>query len=266
MNQRDETPLPEIALDGVTVRASRYAPGAVQRPHEHGTGAVTLVYRGRLAERVGGHEEHAEPLSVVVKPPHVRHANRFGPEGAWVLQVLLEPSILESWRSEWRLGPWRWRHGGAAIRPFLALLESVRRRPDDSAEIESRVFDLLARIGPDPGSDRTGGSAVPAWLARANERIAEDLQSGIRVRELAGDAGVHPVSLARAFRRHYGVAVTTMIRRRRVLAAASNLSGGERPLSDVALGAGFSDQAHFCRVFKGATGVTPLRFRRLSRA
>lgn len=266
MARRNETPLPEIVLGGITVRASRYAPGAVQRPHEHDTGAVTLVYRGRLAERVGDREEHAEPLSVVVKPPGVRHANRFGPEGAWVLQVLFEPTLLEEWRSEWRLGAWRWRHGGDSVRPFLALLGSARRRPADRAEVEMRVLDLLSRIGPAPDSDRRGGGPAPLWLVRAKERIAEDLEQGVRVRDLAGAAGVHPVSLARAFRRHYGEPVTAMIRRRRVVVAASHLSGGDRPLSDVALGTGFSDQAHFCRVFKGATGVTPLHFRRLSRA
>jgi AraC family transcriptional regulator len=262
MARRRAVRLPEIALGGITVRASRYAPGVVQRPHEHDTGAISLVYRGRLTERVGDREESAEPLSVVVKPPGVRHANRFGPEVAWVLQVLFAPALLEEWRSEWRLGAWRWSHAGEAVRPFLALLQSLRNPPADRDEVEALVFDLLARVGPE--EDRSAAAPPPSWLARARERIAEGFDDGLRVRDLARDAGVHPVSLARAFRRQYGTSVTGLIRRRRVVVAASELSGSDRPLSDVALGTGFSDQAHFCRVFKGATGLSPLRYRHLS--
>jgi AraC family transcriptional regulator len=260
---REERRLPDLAFDGMIVRAVRYAPGAAQRPHEHETGALTLVYRGRLSERVGGHEEAAGPLSIVVKPPAVRHANRFGPEGAWVLQILFTQGLLDSWASEWRMGGWRWSHGGDAVRPFLAILESLRRRPPDAAHVESLIFELLARLEPEEAG--RAATQAPPWLAAARERIIEGFDDRVRVRELAGDAGVHPVSLARAFRRHYGIPITAMTRRRRVAAAAARLSDGEQALCDVAVVAGFSDQAHFCRVFKGSTGLTPLRFRCLTR-
>jgi AraC-like DNA-binding protein len=36
-----------------------------------------------------------------------------------------------------------------------------------------------------------------------------------------------------------------------------------RSLSDVAFEAGFADQAHFSRTFKGAFGLTPTRYRAL---
>jgi AraC family transcriptional regulator len=85
------------------------------------------------------------------------------------------------------------------------------------------------------------------------------------VRDLAADAQVHPVSLARAFRRHYGDSITAALRRHRVRAAAIALTAEDRPLADLALSAGFSDQAHFCRVFKSTTGLSPGRFRHLCR-
>jgi len=227
---------------------------------------MTLLYQGRLAERVGGREEEAGPLSIVVKPPGVRHADRYGPDGAWTLQVSFAPGYLETGRPEWHLGGWRWSHGGEGVRPFLALLESVRRAPAAGADSESLVFELLAAMSL-PGSRPVRGTA-PRWLERARTRI-DETESGpepLRVRCLAEEAGVHPVSLARAFRRHYGITATAAIRRRRIAAAARALSEGDARLSHIALDAGFADQAHFCRVFKGATGLTPLRFRHLARA
>ena len=38
---------------------------------------------------------------------------------------------------------------------------------------------------------------------------------------------------------------------------------GNRSLADVALAAGFADQAHLSRMFKSAVGITPARYRAL---
>jgi AraC-like DNA-binding protein len=38
---------------------------------------------------------------------------------------------------------------------------------------------------------------------------------------------------------------------------------GERPLVEIALDAGFADQAHFTRAFRSAFGLTPARYRAL---
>ncbi len=46
------------------------------------------------------------------------------------------------------------------------------------------------------------------------------------------------------------------------LRRAGELLALRAPLSTVALEAGFSDQAHFCRQFHQATGVTPGRWRK----
>ncbi len=51
---------------------------------------------------------------------------------------------------------------------------------------------------------------------------------------------------------------------RRLDFARSRLRGGT-PLADLALAAGFADQAHFTRMFKSAYGMTPGRYARLRR-
>ncbi len=264
---RSKTITPAAHAHGIRLRSVHYEAGAVQRPHEHRSGAVTLVYRGSLIEQVGQHEERAEPLSVVVKPPGVRHANRFGPEGASTLQILFEPETLGAWEGEWRMGTWRWLHHGPAARHALAILAALGDPPPGDDEIEALVYDLCASLTPVEGAaagTRRSG-APPRWLARAKARLAEKPSEPLRVGDLARDAGVHPVSLARAFRRHYGASVSGAMRRHRLALAAARLSGSGLPLCDVALGTGFADQAHLCRAFKRETGLTPLRYRRLAR-
>jgi AraC family transcriptional regulator len=73
--------------------------------------------------------------------------------------------------------------------------------------------------------------------------------------------GVHPVHLAREFRRHFRCTPGEYVRRLRVESAARALSHSDAPLAQIGLAAGFSHQAHFCRVFKRHTGMTPSEFR-----
>jgi AraC family transcriptional regulator len=73
---------------------------------------------------------------------------------------------------------------------------------------------------------------------------------------------VHPTTLARAYRRAYGCTVGERVRSLRLDYAARRLLDGGRPLSDVALDAGFYDQSHFTRAFQRQFRMTPLQYRR----
>ena len=104
---------------------------------------------------------------------------------------------------------------------------------------------------------------VPRWLRTVRDRLHEEYVSGPSLREIAADAGVHPTYLAASFRQHFGVTLGEFVRLRRIEQARQMLSNSDKPLSDVALLLGFSDQSHFCRTFKKQTGLSPLKYRRL---
>jgi len=71
--------------------------------------------------------------------------------------------------------------------------------------------------------------------------------------------------LARQFRASYGTSPYRYSLMRRLDFARSRLREGAR-LADLALSAGFADQAHFTRMFRSAYGVTPGRYARLHAA
>jgi AraC family transcriptional regulator len=256
-----------VRLPGMVLRRSWYLPGAIQREHQHYAGSLTLVLRGELVEQARHREETARPLSVVVKPPGTRHANRFGPQGACLLQLQFDPDAAGP-APDWCWGEWRWVHGGEIARRFVSVLAAGEASVD--GELESRILELIAEVSAAREAERgvPGGSSppesAPGWLRDARARLALEFATPVRVSELARDAGVHPVSFARAFRRHYGVPATVFARNRRVAAAAEELSQREHDLADIAYLTGFADQAHFCRVFKRATGLTPTRYRALA--
>jgi AraC family transcriptional regulator len=81
--------------------------------------------------------------------------------------------------------------------------------------------------------------------------------------ELARAAGVHPVHLARSFRRATGSTVGAFVRQLRVDWAVRQLVSTDMPLAELSVEAGFSDQSHFTRLFRATLGETPARYRRL---
>jgi AraC family transcriptional regulator len=80
--------------------------------------------------------------------------------------------------------------------------------------------------------------------------------------DLAREAGVHPVHLARAFRKFERRTPGEYQQRLQLRAACELLRDPEWPLAVIAAECGFSDQSHFTRIFRRLAGTTPAQFRR----
>lgn len=231
-----------------------YQPGLLQARHAHAETTVTLVVAGSLRETVGRTQEIARALSIVVKPGDTEHADQFGERGTRTVQIGLtadEAAALREWDPAAR--QWRWTHAGPAVPAFLRLLAFVRSTPRNDVLIERGVTDVLASLR--QVADDTRHEA-PAWLQRVREEI-DDVGSGVRVRDIAARAGVHPVYLARQFRRFFGSSVVSYLQRGRVTRAADLIASSSMRLSWVAVQAGFADQSHLNRSFRAGTGFTP---------
>ena len=238
----------------IRVREVTYGPQLMQPRHAHAETTVTLVVSGSLRETVGRTQEVARALSMVVKPGDTEHADEFGDKGTRTLQIGLtaaEAAGLREWEPAAR--QWRWTHAGPAVPAFLRLLAIHRTRPRDDVLLERAATDVLSSLRAltdDPRGD------PPLWLAQVREEM-DDVGSGVRVRDIAARAGVHPVYLARQFRRFFGSSVVAYLQRRRVTRAADLIAASSLPLSMVAFQAGFADQSHLNRSFRSGTGFTP---------
>ena len=237
-----------------TLREVVYRPNLLQERHAHDETTVTLVVAGSLRETVGRTQEIARALSIVVKPGDTEHADQFGASGARTVQISLtarDAADLRAWEPSART--WRWTHAGPAVPAFLHLLSGLRAHPGDDALIDRGVTDVLSSLREVPDDSRR---EPPAWLRSVREEI-DDTGSGMRVGDLAARAGVHPVYLARQFRRFYGSSVVSYLQRRRVTRAADLIASSSLGLSTVAFQAGFADQSHLNRSFRAGTGFTP---------
>ncbi|MEM8904150.1 MAG: AraC family transcriptional regulator [Actinomycetota bacterium] len=110
--------------------------------------------------------------------------------------------------------------------------------------------------------------AVPSDEAIAMEslrsvvdHVGAHLDATIRVADLCAVASCSPDQLERRMKRVFGVTATQYVLRARVDRAAALLTDTDLPLPDVAVRAGFYDQADLTRRFARLTSETPARFR-----
>lgn len=247
-------------LPALTFHADGYNPASRQRPHQHDELHLSMVLSGRVAETVGRVTESALPFSVVAKDAGVRHANDFGRDGARMARLtLMEGTIASLVEDPCRATAWRWRHDPGASRPYVRLIQRAAGAGRTFAADDPDVLDLLAAITSRPVSPK--GGEPPAWLAETMARLREEWHANLTVGDVAAQAGVHPVYLARCVRRWYGTSVGDELRRLRVQSAAHAALQCDRTLSYVAHAHGFADQAHMCREFQRVAGTTAAGYR-----
>ncbi len=92
--------------------------------------------------------------------------------------------------------------------------------------------------------------------------MEKNLTQRLPFRAAATELGISVRQLERLCRRHFGVGPAALYRQMRMRLAHWPIENTNRPVIEIAIGAGFNDDAHFSRQFKGTCGLLPPRRRR----
>lgn len=92
--------------------------------------------------------------------------------------------------------------------------------------------------------------------------IHENYRDNISVDDLAEVAHLSRSALVRRFHEVCNMSPHKYLIKRRIEAATHYLENTDLPLAEIAENAGFYDTAHFTRIFKAATGVSPVSYRK----
>jgi AraC family transcriptional regulator len=230
--------------------------------HQHELAYVTVVLQGDYLEGDRGQLEDLRPLTAVFNPAGIEHSTIIGPAGASFFTIELREENLR------HLGiglPRRTtfdRGAGAMLWPGLRLYSAFKTGTADPMVLEAHVLEMLGAIAGFEVPDKVAmEKAAPRWFGRVKERLHEGFREPLRMRDLAREAGVHPVHLARVFRKMERRTPGEYQQRLQMRAACELLRDAEWPLAAIAAECGFADQSHFTRVFRRMAGTTPGRFR-----
>lgn len=97
-------------------------------------------------------------------------------------------------------------------------------------------------------------------LERAAEFTRDNCTKMLKLEDICAAAQLSPSYLIRAFKQHFGMTPHAFLVNRRIQFAQDRLRSGKL-IADVALEAGFADQAHFQRAFKQHLAATPGQYR-----
>jgi len=140
----------------------------------------------------------------------------------------------------------------------LLVAECAASRPTSRLYIDSLSLALFsALVLPEDLPDVRGGLA-PWQVRRALDHLQANITRDVPLADLAGIVKLSTSYFCRAFRTSVGVTPHQWQLNARIDMAKNLMVDTSHPLSMIALETGFSDQAHFSRVFRKVTGYNPL--------
>jgi AraC family transcriptional regulator len=249
-----------LSQPGLYAFEAAYDPCSRLPEHGHSAPFLTYVLCGSYIERAGLHARQCDRGAVIF---HDResHANEVGESGTASFNVELDP---EMWREltegvgfsasivgrvlggdiEWiALRAWH-EFQEADTSQTLALEEAVVLLCDAARRDAHRdLFEPHQRL------DQCI-SFLDAYPMQVH-----------RLADVARIGGVHPMHLAKLFRRRFGYSMGEYLRRRRIAWSCGELARGEDTITAIAQNAGFADHPHFTRTFARVTGCTPQWYR-----
>jgi AraC-like DNA-binding protein len=248
----------ERAIPGLRLTLSAYQPCCAQPWHRHTYPTFFLLLAGDHSDHTRQNVHRQSEFTFVFHPATTEHAGELGPGPTRGLNIEYQTSWLERHQlAERDLHEYRTLQSAhvrlIALRLLATAFQPGGKRVD--ADLETQAFELLV-----PLISRTATEArMPGWFSKAEDFMQASFRDPISLRDVADEVGVHPVYLARVFRRVRRCTVSEYLRMLRLTEAGRLVLQGAS-LAQAAYAAGFADQAHFSRCCSATLGFSPKGF------
>ncbi|WP_426116853.1 helix-turn-helix transcriptional regulator [Massilia sp. PWRC2] len=230
--------------------------------HRHDDAHFVLVLSGVYISSARHAPTRACAPTLVFNPAATTHRDRFLDGKGSFLTVSLDPAVLggaPELQAAQQQACVLSAPASVAAAFRIAREMGAGAAGADAALLEARGWDLLASLH---SAANQSARALPAWAHRAYAAVVDMAsERHLRIADLAGLLGVHPVHLARVFRQAWGCSPGELLRWRRLEHASGLLRRPAAAMAEVALMAGFADQSHMNRAFQNVYGMTPSTYR-----
>jgi AraC-like DNA-binding protein len=253
---------------GVEFFEARFQGHAYQK-HRHDTYAICLTTTGVLGFDYRGTSEISTPGQVVVLHPDEVHDGYAGTqEGFGYRELYVEPAVIFEALQTMCPHPCSLPFVRTPVVMNQTLSAAIMSAFEDTRE-QLAIDSLIVQVAEGLLEADPSCRLVPlprhldvAALKRTRQYLDTQKTRIVHSSELETLTGLSRYELARQFRAMCGTSPYRYVLMRRLDFARQQLVEG-RSLVEVAIEAGFADQAHFSRMFKATFGITPARYRAL---
>ena len=244
-------------------------PTRIIERHTHSDAHFVLVLDGAYVSSARNVSGPSDGPLLIYNPPGTTHQDHFaGRHGVFTGRffTLSIPATMEvdAGATQPLEGTARAVHHPNAVMLARQLARECQRWNQlSSLEIETLGYELLQHV---LTAIRPLERRAPAWIHRSIEQLHAAHAGRVSINDLARESGVHPVYLARAFRRFVGCGPAELQRTLRVKRALMLIRGTRQSFSSISASCGFADQSHMNRAVRSLTGCTPSALRSVRHA
>lgn len=249
----------ESRFNGLILTQNRYDEGFSSDWHYHENPYFAFILKGGSIENRRKDNIECLPGMLLFYSSQERHKNEKYQAGSRNFSIEFEASWLETMEINKRNFD-----GGFIIEEqkvkdslLKAMSELGNQNSETQLAVEMLVADMLGYFS----KIKADYSSVPDWLIRIKDLLHDVPCNSLSLNELANLSGVHPVTISKLFPRFFGTTIGDYIRGIKLEKSLELLSKKYIPIETIALQCGFSDHAHFSRLFKKRKGFTPSQYR-----
>jgi len=252
--------LGDTSIAGFILTETAYTPSLKLPRHSHEQAYFCFVLAGSYTEVYGERSRSCHPSTLIFHPAGETHSDHFHTTSR-CFNIQMNTRWLERTQQPSRTINTPADFCGGRLGNLAARLYCEFRQRDAFSGLAAEGLALEIMAVASRCSLREAGHMVPHWREQVKAVLHDQLNERPSLVALAESVDVHPVHLAREFRRFYRCTIGEYVRQSRIEFACNQISTSEASLSDIALAAGFFDHSHFARTFKTHMGMTPNQYR-----
>lgn len=249
----------EHHFDGIIVSQTRYEADFSSDWHYHENPYFAFVLKGGSVETRRKDKLECLPGMLLFYSSQERHKNEKYQAGTKNFSIEFETNWLKKMHISKRNFD-----GGFVIEEqkvkdslFKTMSELRHQNSETQLAVEMLTAEMLGYFS----MVKTNYSTAPDWLRQIKDLLHDSPCKPPSLNKLANLSGVHPVTISKLFPRFFGKTIGDYIRGIKLEKSLELLAKKHIPLETIALQCGFSDHAHFSRIFKKRKGFTPSQYR-----
>lgn len=241
-------------------------------PHSHQEWSIGAILEGQSEFLCADRLHAVERGALVMMNPDVVHAcnpRQDSPwayymmhlDKNWLASILFAHGIREA--QTWQDTLSDTLLSAQTYHAFVDVCDGLMATDLASAEKRQRLEAVLVAVFTQLASDNSeSATALPANnLYQVAHYLHQHCLQDTSIEQISAEFGFSTGYLVRAFKRHFNMTPHAYRLNRRIQLGQQALKQGQA-IADVAQTIGFSDQAHFQRVFKQRVAATPDQYRR----